>query len=56
MTKEKLKNVIVTFLLTYLCLEIDDSIAFEELCNTLGLTEEETISLFVNGITEGLVK
>lgn len=56
MTKEKLKNVITTFLLVYLCLEDDGSVTFEELCDTLGLTEEETISLFVNSITEGLIE
>lgn len=56
MTREKLKNIIVTFLLVELCLEYDDLITFEELCNALGLTEEETISLFVNGITEGLTE
>ena len=55
MTREKLKNIIVTFLLVYLCLEDDGSVTFEELCDTLGLTEEETISVFVNGITEGLI-
>ena len=56
MTKEKLKNVITAFLLVYLCLEDDGSVTFEELCDTLGLTEEETISLFVNSITEGLIE
>lgn len=56
MTRENTKKVIVTLVLAQLGLTNDGSVTFEGLCDALGLTEEEAIAAFAEGVAEGLME
>lgn len=56
MTRENIKKAIVTLVLAQMGIENDGSVSFEAMCDLFGLTEEEAIAAFAEGVAEGLME